>query len=163
MHICKSDQRGPDCEIFIEASPGRSAHRGTCRRHKLRYTSSPKYTQSLLSKKSRRTSGASAACDYWAQTSSRGPRPPGLTPLWPLGSPVQHLQLLQAEQAAWPASAKPDSWERRKAGPALIPAMGDTATGRQTPGKEDEFPAVPMCLRTERYVHTKSLSQSNPV
>lgn len=47
MHICKSDQRGPDCEIFIEVGPGRFVHRGTCRRQQLRHTSSPEYTQSL--------------------------------------------------------------------------------------------------------------------
>lgn len=51
MHIRESDPRGPDFEIFTEVSPGRFVHRGTCRRHKLRYKSSHKYTQSLLSKK----------------------------------------------------------------------------------------------------------------
>lgn len=135
MHICKSDQRGPDCENIHRSQPrGRFVHRGTCQRHKLRYTSSPKYTQSLLSKKSRRTSGASAACDYWAQTSSRGQAKPGphsfvalRIPSSTSPAPVQVTRL--------PGLLLPSQTPGRggRLGQALLPAMGDTATGRQTP------------------------------
>lgn len=48
MHTCKSDQRGPDCEIFIEVGPGRCVHRGTCRRQALRHTPSRERAHSIV-------------------------------------------------------------------------------------------------------------------
>ena len=107
-------------ETFIEAGPGRFVHRGTCRRHKLRHTSTPKYTQSLLSK----NPGAPVGPLLPATTGLKpvdGAQPgpsQGLSSSWPFESPVQHLQLL-CRSPGWPglASAGPDSWERREGWP----------------------------------------------
>lgn len=122
MHICKSDQRGPDCEIFIEVSPGRFIHRGTCRRHKLRYTSSPKHTQSLLSK----NPGAPVGPLLPATTGLRPvdgaqPRPRQTSLVCGPWDPQFNISSSwTGHQAAWPASAEPDSWERREGWARLL-------------------------------------------
>lgn len=114
MHICKSDQRGPYCEIFIEASPGRFIHRGTCRRHKLRYTSSPKYTQSLLSKNPGAPVGPRLPATTGLRPVDGAQTRPSQTSLLrgPSGPQFNISSSCTGHQAAWPASAEPDSWER---------------------------------------------------
>ena len=90
-------------------------------------------------------SKAEDACDYWAQTSRRGPRPSqDLTLLWPLGSPVQHLQLLYRSPGCLACFCQARLLgEEGRLGQALIPAMADTATCRQTPGKRMNFQQFP--------------------
>ena len=116
MHICKSDQRGPDCEIFIEVGPRRFVHRGTCRRHKLRYTSSPKYTQSLPSKKNPGTPGESLLPATARHGPTDGARPGpgwGFSLFWLLGSPVPQLPFL-CGSPGWPSLAL--CWARLSGG-----------------------------------------------
>ena len=162
MPICKSDQRGADGEIFREAGPGRFVHRGTCRRLKLKYTSSHKHTQSLLSKIPGTPVGLllPATDGAWPEAG------PGLAPLRALESLVQHLQLL-CRSPGWSglASATPDSWERRQGQPLSLGPMGQehllAGPGcRASHGCHchvqidsrdgDALPTVRMCWRRER-------------
>ena len=118
MHTCKSDQRGPDCEIFIEVGPGRCVHRGTCRRQALRHTPSRERAHSVVTEP-RIQAHEGGLCSL---------QPPGSAHVGPAWGPV--LLALGVSTWASPAPVQDSRLvQREPARQALASAAGTPAVG----------------------------------